>query len=295
MEKVLVIGSSNIDYALSVDHFPKPGETLMGKGLKINFGGKGANQAVALRRSGIDVSFLTPLGKDQHAQDFLEHLQQEGVDTSHVFQYETHTGLAFIAIDQHAENTIIVEAGSNYAIKPQDLSAIEDFFDDFTMCLMQLELPFEVVKEALSICHQKGITTILNPAPYHPSLTMDDLKMIDYFIPNEHEFESFFKGQKVDEILANTSTKIIVTQGKKGSLYLNERYHQEAIAVGPVDTTGAGDTYVGYFVGALARKWSIKEAMRYASYASALAVTRLGAQDAIPYHGEVMEFMKANK
>lgn len=302
MKKILVLGSSNTDMTVKTPVMPVPGETVLGGDFTMSPGGKGANQAVAARRLGGDVSFICKLGRDVFGENALKHYREEGVGTNGVLRSDLPSGVALITVDNEAENCIVVASGANLDITPSDIAASSDAIRSCDILLMQLEIPVPAVLQAARIAHGAGATVVLNPAPY-AALPEEIFSCIDLFIPNETEL-SAFSGMPVSDVpsavraaevlFAKGVGKMIVTMGGKGSLLLDGGAPRtvSAFRVDAVDTTGAGDTYCGALCVALAEGRTLDEAARFASAASALSVTRMGAQTAMPSRAEAESFLE---
>lgn len=301
MKKILVLGSSNTDMTVKTPVMPVPGETVLGGDFTMSPGGKGANQAVAARRLGGDVSFICKLGRDVFGENALKHYRAEGLGTGGVLRSDLPSGVALITVDNAAENCIVVASGANLDITPADIAASSDALRACDILLMQLEIPVPAVLQAARIAHEAGATVVLNPAPY-AALPEEIFSYIDLFIPNETEL-SAFSGLPVGDVpsavraaevlFAKGVGKMIVTMGSKGSLLLDGGAPRtvSAFRVDAVDTTGAGDTYCGALCVALAEGRTLDEAARFASAASALSVTRMGAQTAMPTRQEAESFL----
>ena len=288
MKKILVIGSIAIDNVVYANTFAKPGQTVYGDVFLSNIGGKGANQAAASHFLGGDVDFYGAIGDDDNGKRVKAFLNTIGVN-NHLKISQKNTGIASITINtESAENSIIIVAGSNMDIWPEDIDKID--FSKYSYLLLQLENPVDTVIYAMKKAKEAGLTVILNPAPYH-SLPNEAFPLIDFFIPNEHELEDFTKEQsgsledKCAYLLKQGVKRIIVTLGENGSYYCDEKqsFHEHALRVNAIDTTGAGDSYCGAFVTALANGKSVSEAMDFATKASSLTVTKKGAIASLPH------------
>lgn len=301
MKKILVFGSSNTDMTVKAASLPLPGETVLGGEFTMSPGGKGANQAVAAKRLGGNVSFICKIGRDMFGEDSLRHYREEGIDVSGVLRSDKPSGIALIIVDNGAENSIVVASGANLDIHAADLEASESALRSCDILLLQLEIPVPAVLQAARIAHASGATVILNPAPF-AALPDEIFRYISLFIPNETELASF-SGMPVcdvptavaaaDILFAKGVGKMIVTMGSKGSLILDggEPRFIQARRVKAVDTTGAGDTYCGALCVAIAEGKTLPEAAEFASAVSALSVTKMGAQTAMPKRVEAEAFM----
>ncbi len=269
MGAVVVVGSLNIDSTVAVERHPQPGETLLGGDLVKNFGGKGANQAIAAARAGAKVGFVGRVGDDPDGDAYLRRLAGYGIDTTHVARTTgVPTGHAAIAVDARGENTIIVSPGANGRLTVGDLAPLSGLAPGDVL-LASLEVATDVVAEAARIAAARGARVILNLAPY-AGLPGDVLELADPVVVNEHE----------NELLAAdgyTPRSVLVTLGSQGS-----RWGAETVPVGTVtavlDTTGAGDTYCGTLAAGLAAGLAPRDAMEAASTAAALSVGWVGAQ-----------------
>jgi ribokinase len=301
MKKILVFGSSNTDMMVKSAQMPLPGETVLGGEFTMSPGGKGANQAVAAKRLGGNVSFICKIGRDMFGEDSLRHYREEGIDVSGVLRSDKPSGIALIIVDNGAENSIVVASGANLDIHAADLEASESALRSCDILLLQLEIPVPAVLQAARIANASGATVILNPAPF-AALPDEIFRYISLFIPNETELASF-SGMPVrdvptavaaaDVLFAKGVGKMIITMGSKGSLILDggEPRFIQARRVKAVDTTGAGDTYCGALCVAIAEGKTLPEAAEFASAVSALSVTKMGAQTAMPKRVEAEAFM----
>ena len=293
MNKVLVVGSINMDLVVETGKFPAPGETLLGQRFSTFPGGKGANQAVAARRLGAQVAMIGCVGGDAFGRELLGLLAKEGVDTRYVRADDgSSTGVAAITVSQ-AENSIVVVPGANHALSPADIQAAESAFADADLVLCQLEIPLKTVEAAAILAERHGKPFILNPAPAMP--LPEALRARAALVtPNEHELailSSVPDGQWQQQ-LALRPERILMTCGSDGAWFARRDgglHHQPAFKVAAVDTTGAGDT----FNGALAAFWGkdLDELARLACAASALSVTRAGAQGGMPTREELETFL----
>lgn len=299
MGKVLVVGSLNVDMHFSLDRFPKTGETIVAHHLSWTPGGKGANQALAARKAGAEVRMVGRVGDDALANMPLVELQKEGVDLQYVTpRPKTSTGLAAVMVDASAQNQILIVAGANGEVYPKDLS--ETIFSEVSHVLVQLEIPRETVLWVLQKAKIQGLFTLLDPAPVQ-ALNEDFLSMVDLLLPNEHEAYGL-TGLPTDTIIEcrvaaerlrqKGAGAVVIKRGDKGALYLSEteEWIFEPTPVVALDTTGAGDCYSGYTAALLAQGYSRAEALRLAGVASALSVTREGAQVSMPNLSEVKQF-----
>ena len=294
--QILVVGSSNTDMVIKAAHLPRPGETILGGTFFMNPGGKGANQAVAIARLGGPVTFICKTGSDIFGHQSQQLFEEEGINTSYVFSDSGNpSGVALITVDEKAENCIVVASGANANLLPSDLEKAEEAIERADLVLMQLEVPMETVCFVADIAWQKGKKVILNPAPAHP-LPADLLRHLYLITPNETEAEMITGVKITDESSAGEAAlsgmgvqHVIITLGSKGALiYSNGKAEMvPALKVEAVDTTAAGDVFNGALTVALSEGRSLKEAARFACKASAISVTRVGAQSSAPYRNEV--------
>ena len=294
---ILVIGSSNTDLVVNVDSIPKPGQTVLGDSFFVNPGGKGANQAVGAARLGKDVSFCCKTGEDDYGKAAKELFAKEGMDTSFVFSTPDHpSGVALIAVDKNGENSIVVASGANMDLRPEDIDRIGSF-SRFDIVLCQLEIPLQTVEYIAAKARKDGAKFVLNPAP---ACKLPDslLSCVDILTPNETEAE-IISGIKVTDtesaaaaarkIMETGVGQVIVTLGSKGALLCSDKEQTlvPAFKVRAVDTTAAGDIFNGALCVALSEGKEMVNAIRFASAASSISVTRKGAQASAPYRNEV--------
>ena len=296
--KILIIGSSNTDMTVKTDKLPKPGETLLGGVFTLGDGGKGANQAVAARRLGGDVTLICKVGHDLFGQNSVKHYEEEGLDISNVLISDKPSGVALITVDADAENSIVVAPGANMDFTDEDVEKISKAVKECGILLLQLEIPIDTVLKVAKIGYEAGAMVVLNPAPA-AKLPEEIFKYISLFIPNETELTTFSGIEVSDEQTAISAAKamngkgvgkVIVTMGSKGSLLWDgiESKTIKAHKVKAVDTTAAGDTYCGALCVALSEGKPLYEAIEFATSASALTVQKMGAQDSIPYRKDII-------
>lgn len=301
MRKILVIGSSNTDLIATVKNFPKAGETIVGKSFLQAMGGKGANQAVAAHKLGGDVRFITCLGRDANGQNALKYYKEEGLDvSSSLIVDDVPSGTAIILVDEKGENCIVITPGANKMLTPAYIHEVERDIADSDMVVLQMEIPYATVKTVCELAHRNHKKILLNVAPAC-QLDKDLIKMIDILVINETEAETI-SGEKietvgkevvVDRLLAMGVNTVVLTLGKEGCLLKNNlivRY-VPAFIVETLDSTAAGDTFCGALAAELSRGRDWEEALIFATAASAICVTRMGAQPSIPTEKEVREFL----
>jgi ribokinase len=298
--RVAVVGSLNMDLVARAPRLPHPGETLAGRTFAQVAGGKGGNQAVAAARLGAQVSMLGCVGADGNGAQLRAGLEAEGIDCAALETGKAATGVALIIVDDASQNAIVIVAGSNAEVTPATISRHESVLAAAEVVICQLETPSDTVRAALAAARRLGKTVILNPAPATGPLPADWLPLIDYLIPNELEAAAL-TGLPVDTpedaaraaaaLRAAGARNVLVTLGARGvqatldgalaaTLY-------EAPKVKAVDTTAAGDTFIGGFAAQLAQGASVETAIRFAQRAAALSVTRAGAQPSIPTRAEL--------
>lgn len=302
--KVTVLGSLNVDTTLRVPRMPLPGETLSTENKSSAAGGKGANQAVAAARAGAETRFIGKVGNDDAGRFMVESLQEDKIDTSAIVTDKTvGTGSAFILLDEAGQNSILVYGGSNQQIKADEVTAVEDEIAKADFLITQFETPQAAALAAFTVAKKHGVTTILNPAPaakIDPAI----LKVTDLVVPNETE-SAVLTGIEVTDrasMDANAAKfremgvkNLIITVGSKGAYYATakESGFVPAFKVKAVDTTAAGDTFIGALSSQLKGDLSnIESALTFAQRASSLTVQGLGAMPSIPTYDEVVAASK---
>ncbi|WP_426206330.1 ribokinase [Pseudomonas sp. TWP3-1] len=299
--KVVVIGSLNMDLVTRAPRLPRGGETLIGHSFATVSGGKGANQAVAAARLGAQVAMVGCVGNDPYGVQLREALLADHIDCLAVSVVEDSSGVALIVVDDNSQNAIVIVAGANGALTPAVVDRFDAVLQAADVIICQLEIPDATVGHALKRGRELGKIVILNPAPASRPLPADWYASIDYLIPNESEAAAL-SGLPVDSLqtaevaashlISMGAGKVIITLGAEGSLFANGTgfEHFPAPRVKAVDTTAAGDTFVGGFAAALASGKTEADAIRYGQVAAALSVTRAGAQPSIPTSSEVQAF-----
>lgn len=302
MNTITVVGSINLDRTIRVHQMPKPGETIHTKEVFSSGGGKGANQAVAAKRSGAKTHFIGGIGNDEAGQVMFDLLNQEEIDTSGVIELENQaTGQAYIMIDNQGENSIMIHSGANNAFTTDHVKRYEPIIRESDFLIGQLESAVDSTIEAFEIARKAEVVTILNPAPAFEALPAALLKATDIIVPNETETEILTGIKITDEDSMKQAAQrlhdlgiavVIITVGSKGAFYHTEKNSGmvPAFKVNAVDTTAAGDTFIGSMSSVLKKDFSnLEAAIRYANKASSIAVQRFGAQPSIPYKNEIIE------
>ncbi|MHA2392449.1 MAG: ribokinase [Promethearchaeota archaeon] len=307
-KETVIVGSSNMDLNIYSKRFPNPGETVTGGTFKQFLGGKGANQAVAAVRSGAKTVFIGKIGMDSFGNQMISQLSEEGINMTYVIRDSKEaSGVAFILIDENGENMISVAPGSNFRLTPEEVQSCAETIKSSSSVVVQMEIPMETIKEIFNIASKGNTNKILNPAPLRP-IPLEVLEKVDILVPNEGELYSLcsligFKdipGQGKVKIvnaskqISNLGIKyIITTLGSRGSVMYskkNETYIEiPAPKVNTIDTVGAGDCFIGVLASKLSSGDTIVNAVKYATIAASIAVTRKGAQDSMPYLGEIEE------
>src|SRR5229473_979791 len=274
--RIAVVGSANVDLTTFTDRFPKAGETIFGQRFDLGFGGKGANQAVAARLCGADVFMVARVGSDLFGPATIENFKKLGIDTSHVKQVEgLSSGVAPIFVEPNGQNRILVVKGANDAVKAADVDAAADMLKSADCIVLQFEIPLETVYYTVAFARKHGIRCILNPAPGQP-VEMRALADLDYFVPNESEAETI-SGDAVrnvedakkcaEKLVAGGIRRVIITLGANGSLLASRdaSEHLPAFPVKSIDSTGAGDAFIGSFAVFLAEGIPEADAVRRAN------------------------------
>jgi ribokinase len=287
--RIAVVGSANIDLTTFTGRFPKPGETIFGDSFDLGFGGKGANQAVASRLCGADVFMVARVGSDLFGPATIENFKKQGIDATHVKQVEgVSSGVAPIFVEPNGQNRIFVVKGANDRLKPADVDAAADLLKTVDCIVLQFEIPLETVYHCVRFARDNNIRCIVNPAPAQP-VDLTALEGLDYFVPNESESETIAgmpvknvdDAKKVAEKLLSGGVKrVIITLGANGSLLAGREgiEHLLAFPVKSVDSTGAGDAFIGSFAVFLGEGLAEREAVRRANLYAGLSTTGVGTQ-----------------
>ena len=300
MNTVTVIGSINLDRTIRVKNMPKPGETIHTKEIISAGGGKGANQAVAAQRSGAKTHFIGAVGDDDAGKTMLDLLTQEKINLAGITKMtKQSTGQAYVTVDDAGENQIMIHGGANMAFTPDDVAAHRDIIEASDFVVAQFESAVDSTVEAFKIAQAAGVKTILNPAPAMEKVPAELLAVTDMIVPNETETETLTGIAITDEASMMKASAalhelgisaVIITIGSKGAFYdINGRHGViPAFKVEAVDTTSAGDTFIGAMSSVLDKDFSnLEDAIRYGNRASSIAVQRFGAQPSIPYKNEI--------
>lgn len=303
--QILCMGSINIDLVMYMDRMPKSGETIVTDNFQTYPGGKGGNQASAASLLGGKVKYFTKLGKDHFSDELTKKQVQNGVDMKDVIYLDHSTaGIAMIRVDKSGQNSISFTPGANKLLTPEDLEKNIQVFDECSILLITMEIDTETVYKAIQIAKEKNMTVILDPAPVPSNGIPDDIaELVDYVKPNETEAELLTQIHIADRESASKALKIlkkkgfqnpIVTLGLKGALtYIDgNEYYVEPIKVESVDSTAAGDVFLGAFAAALYNEKSYIECLNYAKTAAAISTTKKGAQSSIPTPDEMKTYLE---
>jgi ribokinase len=292
--RICVVGASNLDLISYVPRLPRMGETLHGSRFHMGFGGKGANQAVMAAKLGASVSMVTKLGKDIFGENTLKNFASWGIDTRHVlFTDKAFSGVAPIAVDGDGHNSIIIVTGANDLLTEGEIEAARPVIASAQVLVCQLEIPLAATLAAMRIAREEKVTTIFNPAPARPELPAELYRLSDIFCPNESETEMLTglsagapeeAAEAARVLLDRGAGKVILTLGERGSLLVTAResVHVPAEKVNALDSTGAGDAYVGSLAFFLAAGKPVAEAMRRANRIAAVSVQSSGTQTSFP-------------
>lgn len=300
MGEITVVGSLNMDLVVRTERMPRPGETVHGQGFTTIPGGKGANQAAAAARLGAEVEMIGRVGEDDFGTSILDNMRAQGAGISHIIRdADAASGIAMIIVDHTGENAIVVAPGANGQVTVQDVRAVQEVLAETPYVVMQFEIPLPVVRETISLAGALGARVILNPAPAYP-VSSDFFEGLYCLVVNETEAETFTELPVEDvasakeagrQLLREGIPVVVITLGAKGALLLTDEraVHVPAHKVDVVDTTAAGDAFVGGLAVGLLRGLDVVEAVRYATCAGTLATTVLGAQTSLPSADQVDE------
>lgn len=300
MNKVTIVGSLNVDTTLRIKRMPLPGETLAAEGKSSAAGGKGANQAVSAAQSGAQTAFIGEVGKDNSGQMMLDEMKANGIDVAGIRENDqVGTGTASILLDENGQNSILIYGGANQQLSPTDVEAAKDKITAADFVVAQFETPQAATLRAFQLAKANGVTTILNPAPAQ-KINPEVLKLTDLIIPNETESAELTGVIITDETSMLISAakfaqmgvrNLIITVGAKGAFYCTQDGYSfiPAFKVNAVDTTAAGDTFIGALSSQLKPDMSnIEKALVYAQRASSLAVQKMGALPSIPTREQIL-------
>ncbi|RCK76828.1 MAG: Ribokinase [Anaerolineae bacterium] len=294
---IVVVGSINMDLVVRAPRLPQLGETLLGGDFRTFPGGKGANQAVACARLGAKVSMVGRVGKDSFGDQLLAGIAENGVNIAAVERdSQEATGVALITVTEDGNNAIVVAPGANGRLTPQDVLRSQALFEEAEVLVLQLECPLAAVEQAIQLAKSYQMRVVLNPAPAQP-LRDELVRSVDFLIPNQTELQ-ILAGETatekaIDHLLSLGVQNLILTLGEEGAMIVdqNQRTRVQAYKVQAVDTTAAGDAFVGAFAVAISQEKSILEAVQMGVAAGALAVTKAGAQPSLPTWQELQHFM----
>lgn len=302
--KIAVIGSNMVDLTSYITRMPVLGETLEAPDFSMGCGGKGANQAVAAAKYGADVLMMTKVGDDVFADNTIANFKKAGIDTKYVQKVQgVSSGVAPIFVDKSGQNSILIIKGANKYLLPADIDAAADDLKKCQLIILQLEISLETVYYAIEFGKKHGISVLLNPAPATKELNIEQVCQCDFFMPNETEL-AILTGMPVstlDEVEAAAQTlidrglkNIIVTLGGHGSLWLSKegKHMVKPFKVNAVDTSGAGDAYIGCFSCCYVQTGDILSSMKTASAFAALSVTKRGTQKSYPEKEDVLKLLK---
>ena len=304
MNKVCVLGSMNMDLVVKVNDIPRVGETILSKSFEKIAGGKGANQAVAAKRCGAEVAMIAKIGKDENGEILKDKLKEDNIDVKYVFEDKNEsTGMAFIMVNENGNNSIIVVAGSNMTINKEDIEASLEKIEESDILIAQFETSEEMTLEAFKKAKEFGKVTILNPAPAK-KINEELLKVTDIIVPNETEVEVLTgitieileDANKAGQVFLEKGVKfVVITLGDKGAVIIGKDFCElvPAYKVNAIDTTAAGDSFIGGLSSKLdyknINKQTLMEAVNFGNKVSSISIQRKGAQPSIPYLKEIEE------
>lgn len=296
--KIAVVGSANLDIYTWTHHLPETGETVIGERYWMGMGGKGANQAVGVRKLGAEVTMVSRVGKDAFGESLLNAFRTHGVDCAHVrVDDQTGSGIAMVFVDRKANNVIAVVPGANMRISPEDVAGAADAIRAADVLMMQLEIPLDAIERALTIAHEGGTLCILNPAPAKP-LPAGIMNRVHILTPNQNEAKvlSGVDAGSLDgaaaagrAILDMGVQTVIITMGADGALIVkpDATTHIRGYVVDAIDTSGAGDAFMAGFAVALGESQPLTSAVRFANMVGALSTTKPGATPSMPMRADV--------
>ena len=304
MNKVCVLGSMNMDLVVKVNDIPRVGETILSKSFEKIAGGKGANQAVAAKRCGAEVAMIAKIGKDENGEILKDKLKEDNIDVKYVFEDKNEsTGMAFIMVNENGNNSIIVVAGSNMTINKEEIEVSLEKIKESDILIAQFETSEEITLEAFKKAKEFGKVTILNPAPAK-KINEELLRVTDIIVPNETEVEVLTgitieileEANKAGQVFLEKGVKfVVITLGDKGAVIIGKDFCElvPAYKVNAIDTTAAGDSFIGGLSSKLdyknINKQTLIEAVNFGNKVSSISVQRKGAQPSIPYLKEIEE------
>ncbi|MFL3000799.1 MAG: ribokinase [Cytophagales bacterium] len=283
--KILNFGSINKDLVYNVEDFVKPGETISSRDYGLYLGGKGLNQSVAISKSGSEVYHAGCINKSDHS--IISDLKKWGVNTDYINKIDEATGHAIIQINQDGENSIIIHGGANNCVEKDQIDMVLSNFNEGDYILLQNEI--NSVNEIIEKAHKKGLRIFFNPAPYSSAVNNYSIEKVNTLIYNETEGQRLSGKKDYNQIIKTLSNKYpntrqILTLGERGSIYSFDKntIKVKAESVKTIDSTAAGDTYIGYYISSLSKKISVKQSMKIASQAASIATTIVGGANSIP-------------
>jgi ribokinase len=301
-KRILILGSCNVDFVFHIPRFPRPGETILAESQGTFFGGKGANQAMSSKRLGGNVDFVARVGNDPFGKSYRRHLIRNGLDQKLILQDgKAPTGMAVIELTPQGENRIVVFPGANGSLSAKDLKRLHACWKGVEVFATQLETPLPTVEKGLRLAKEEGAFTLLNPSP-PAQLSSGLLSCVDFIVPNEIEAQSLAgikwrddrDLRKMAERLLKLGAKnVVITLGPKGLYFKNrsDELRMNAYRVKAIDSTAAGDAFLGALATALAEKKPTQEALKFANAAGALTTTKLGAQPSLPSRNDLRAFL----
>ncbi len=304
--KILVLGNSNVDFVFKIPRFHHPGETILAESMGTFFGGKGANQSITVKRLGGNVQFITKVGNDHYGKAYRHRLMVSGLNRKLLLKdKKLSTGTAMIELTPKGENRIITFLGANSSLSVSDLKRLQQYWNGISVFVTQLEIPLPTAERGIKMAKDEGAVTLLNPSP-PIRLRSKIISLVDYIVPNESEAQiltgmKWRSDQEIRKIAARLLDmgvkNVVITLGSKGLLFKNrdEEFRMKAFRVNVVDTTAAGDAFLGSLATALSENMPIRDALKFANGAGALATTKLGAQPSLPSRKELETFLKRMK
>lgn len=296
---IYILGSINFDLTVFVEKFPEVGETIKGNSILTALGGKGANQAISVKKLNGDVLFIGRLGDDYFGKYLLNELKFFGIPYEIKIEKETSTGIAIINVDKNGRNKIVIFEGANGKVGEDELNFLKDSIKENDILLLQGEIPTETIHKSMKIAKNKNALVIFDPAPAKKEF-LDFLFYVDFLTPNETELEILTDcidnfNDKIDFLLNKGANAVIAKLGDNGSYYKDKsgkEFKISAYKVNAIDTTAAGDIFNGAFAASLSKNLSVLSSLKFANAASAISVTRKGASISCPEYDEVIKFME---